>query len=1435
MIERTFKDIAEGKIEEVDHESYLASLGYSSGKNWKDLLLSKRVLIISEAGSGKTYECRNQCEQLLEKGQPAFFLELASLSNSDMRTLLSFEEEERLDQWLSSQSEVATFFLDSYDELKLSLGSFELALKKLAKSLKGQLRRARIVITTRPIPFDEQLVRKILPVPSVKVEVEVSAEAFAQIALHGTKKETHEDENEKPSPDWRTVALLPFSENQIVEFAQLQGVTDPAELLKDLKKRNALDFAKRPQDLIELSADWRDYKRIRTHRDQIAGNIDIKLKPRTDRKEPAELSMEKAKDGASRIALAMMLTRRLTIRHSVESDRGGSDAAFDPRVILPEWTDAELKALLERPLFGFASYGRVRFHHRSVAEYLASERLRALRAQGMAVSALKRLIFIETKGKMIVRHSKRAIAAWLALSEPTVFEILRKNEPEILFNEGDPESLTTSQRNQALRAFVKRHSQGGWRGLNIPGIQIHRFASLDLAGEINRLWQEGIENSEIREILLRLIDSGQIQQCSDIAFGCASDPKCDIGERLEAIDALAAVDDARLPALVAKIADDSPEWSERFARIAVMRLFPKHMSIAQMFKILPRMKSGEGRIGDLSWFLPNVITDTDWQPGELETIRDGLDDLISGDFHWQKTWPHFFSSKSHLSGLLAVTCLRGLEGEVTTEWLHASIKALTLVNHHDPHKEVFTKLTEALNNLPADQSCELFWESDAFFQSLHSVKDAGDRFAATTLGWDIRLQRERDLQWIKRSLIDAKLSHEKRAVALEAALRVGSGDEEWVKYITGLKSLVDDVPILCTKIENWIEQSNQKQEPAEWEVKQAKWKKEAKEKEARDLASWLDFWKFVSEDPETAFSNEKAGNTAWNFWHAMSRAGSRGRESGWNRKFIEQFLGKVVADRLRKTLMNEWRKYLPTLTSERPDDAKGTYLVVWQLGLAGIYAESEDPRWATKLTANEARLAARYATIELNSLPGWMETLVKAHAVEVEEILGAELETELSEKTENNFHSMLLQNISHSSEAVIALFLPRVRSWLKNRPIPPAGAESNKGEIQRLCQATDFLAKHGDFEMKSLLREIARKRMSEESTDLAFLVWLPLILRLDPEFGVGFLEDQFQGVAPSKLSDAVRVIGRILGDRHGGIGFSGALLRPQLLLRLMRLVYKQVRVQDDARHTGAYSPDDRDNAECARNNIVNALLALKGEEGWAVKQEMASDPCCAHFRDRILAMAEESWAEECDGDAFSDRQATDLDKTGEALPSTNEAMFSMMVDRLGDLDEILLLPDTPRDTWAGIDQEKQMRREIARALSHLSNGKYKIDQEAVTADEKETDIRLSSVVSEHVAVIELKLADGRPAKDLLATLEDQLVKKYMASASSRSGCLLITLAKERKWEYPDKDTKIDFTELVELLRIEAARIITKLGGTLRLHVHALDLRPRLPTESAKKK
>ena len=118
--------------------------------------------------------------------------------------------------------------------------------------------------------------------------------------------------------DWRSVGPMPFTQEEIKAFAALQCVADPEALLADIRKRDAEECAQRPQDLIELRTDWKDHRRIRSHGEQVATNVINKLKPRIDRAEKARLSPERAQEGASRLALAALLTRKLTIRHSAE-------------------------------------------------------------------------------------------------------------------------------------------------------------------------------------------------------------------------------------------------------------------------------------------------------------------------------------------------------------------------------------------------------------------------------------------------------------------------------------------------------------------------------------------------------------------------------------------------------------------------------------------------------------------------------------------------------------------------------------------------------------------------------------------------------------------------------------------------------------------------------------------------------------------------------------------------------------------------------------------------------------------------------------------------------------------------------------------------------------------------------------------------------------
>ena len=1431
MIERTFQDIPEGKVSEADQQSFLVSLGWSRGATWDDLLQSKRILMISEAGAGKTYECHERTKYLRSVGETAFRVELAALATEELRGQLDAEEETWLDAWLSSQSDVATFFLDSLDELKLTLPSFERALKRFKKCIGNQLHRARVVITMRPIPVDERLVRQILPVPPA-YSSEPKEETFAKIAMRDHLKQRDDNGIDHPAT-WRTVALMPLSDEQIVEFSRNQGVDEPDLLLEDLKNRNAQEFTRRPQDLIELCADWREHKLIRTHRDQVATNIRVKLLPRNNRDEPAELSVDKAIEGASRLALAMHMTRRLTIRHSAEADVVYGEAALDPAIILSDWQLNERKALLERPLFGFASYGRVRFHHRSVAEYLAAKRLLALRKQGMSFLALKRLLFVETKGKTIVRPSKRPVAGWLALQEDWVFELLRDNEPAVLLNEGDPESLTQPQRNQVLRAYSDRYGQGGWRGQRVPSIQVRRFASKELAGEINRIWQIGVENPEVREVLVSLIEAGCIDTCADIAFYVAREPDAYIAERITALDALVTVDDKRLNKISTDIAAADGLWPDQVARNAISRLFPKYMSVNQLCRALEWVKLDPDDVGDLTWQLPRIIATSELDYSIVEELRDGIVTLICDGIAPTNSWPRFASDRSSLSETLAAICEYGLDFCQSDRWFYASVVSLQFHPRDYGNDESITSLRRRLANLNADNTACLFWAADTFSQSLERKHPRQRYFAISAHDGPVKLRHDRDLDWVSNSLGDTTRELDERAMLLEAALLLTKDFSEWRKLAEDLKPRVIDEPSLVERIDDWLKPSKFEKQDRRQEKKIAKQKKKEMRRKAKEHKKWVSFCREISGNPADAFSPDRRWITVLNVWKVMRRVGDGSHSSGWNSQFIEEHFDKETADRFPDVLMEIWRDDLPTVPSERQAGENNT-LLRWGLGLAAIYAEAEDPDWANKISNADARLAARFALIELNGLPRWMEALSSARPTAVDEILGNELSWELEQAPEAHGNSGVLRRINDAPEIVARPFLPRLKAWLDEGGDQISDADNVVGMAERVWQVTRIISQHGEADTIARLEETARQRLGQQLPYELGLVWLLTLLRIDPSAGVDRLEDRIKTIEPAKESDAAAMFAYLFGDYWKKIDLDGERFTPQVLLRLLRLAYCHVRPQDDAKHSGSYSPDTRDFAEQARDTILSALLDSKGEEGWAAKLELVDDPLCLHFKDRILALTEEKWAQEIDADALDDQQAVALENNLEAPVSTNEAMFTIMNDRLSALDDLLLFDDSPREAWAGIEAEKVMRREIARELRRAANSTYTVDQEAVTADEKETDIRLRSTTSPHEAVIEIKLGDGHSPKDLLDAIENQLVKKYMAAENRKSGALLVTLARNREWQHPDGSGKINVEELIWSLRKEAKRVEEALGGEVGLSVHFLDLRPRLPLEGKKK-
>lgn len=74
-IERSFCDLSAAEGDLLAFEQGLQTILPSQQFGWETLSRFPRVLLISEAGSGKTYECQTRAQRLWDLGKPSFYIE----------------------------------------------------------------------------------------------------------------------------------------------------------------------------------------------------------------------------------------------------------------------------------------------------------------------------------------------------------------------------------------------------------------------------------------------------------------------------------------------------------------------------------------------------------------------------------------------------------------------------------------------------------------------------------------------------------------------------------------------------------------------------------------------------------------------------------------------------------------------------------------------------------------------------------------------------------------------------------------------------------------------------------------------------------------------------------------------------------------------------------------------------------------------------------------------------------------------------------------------------------------------------------------------------------------------------------------------------------------------------------------------------------------
>lgn len=580
-ITRRFALAEKEELRDPDYLSYFGSEPDGVYK-WPDLFEMTPLIILGEGRSGKTREFEEQIELLHKSGSYAFFLPLERLHDESLESALSTKDLKAFKAWTESPTAVAYFFLDALDELKLREGSLRTAVKKLQLACEPHFARMKLVVSCRPADWQSQLdsqhlepfcvVHKTtklsldalelpeeeqqstsLSMPMRNISRNVlnralkgvlrlfTSSASDRVAQNGhgseaffleviskseavqgqsTVKAGPDDTNTKKSPT--IVTLLPLSQNEIGAFARSYSRDNADAFCAHLETHDFWHLYRLPAEIIDALDQMATNVPLGTLEEQLRLGIQRKLRELQPNKRRA-LSADKAQQGAERVALALFLLKRRTLKIEESDDHDTLDIGD----ILTDWTPDEQQELIGKTLFDPSGVGSVRFHHRATQEYLAAMRLSHMRENGMHERDLFALLFSEVGGEGVVKPSMAPVAAWLALWHADIRRILLEREPSLLFRQGLPSALSMDIRAEVLRAYIPQYAGKGWCRAGIGHDELRRVAHPNLGVVVRELWENAYTGHDSLELLLEMIWLAPMPDCTDLSLAAALDDTLD--------------------------------------------------------------------------------------------------------------------------------------------------------------------------------------------------------------------------------------------------------------------------------------------------------------------------------------------------------------------------------------------------------------------------------------------------------------------------------------------------------------------------------------------------------------------------------------------------------------------------------------------------------------------------------------------------------------------------------------------------------------------------------------------------------------------------------------------------------------------------------------------------------------------------------------------
>lgn len=1395
--------------DKADSENFsLFERGFYGDAGWSELLKYQRVVVLAEAGSGKSRELEEKAKALEAACDFAFHSTVQNVARDGLAVAIGSRAAKRLADWLES-TKTAWFFIDSIDEAKLDHIKLSEALRRLADGIGDGLPRARIILSGRynNWEFRADLERLLLALPlaaSLSQPTEHQLSPIIQI-IRNERQTEQEKAAEKPL----VVLMAPLDEKRVRIFAHDQGVTNVDTFIAAIDTANLWSLAQRPMDLGWLVDYWsknscfgRFAEMLETSLRQRLGESDVSRAGRDI------IDVERAFLALERIGTTMVFGRDDRLELPDSNVDLASLPALKLHELLPDWPGEHQARLLTRPVFDPASLGRLRLHNdnEGVVRGFLTARWLHRRLQGNApITEVFDLLFGEADGLSIVLPSAQETGAWLSIWEPTIASEVIRRDPALLLTAGDPGSLDRAVRVHALQALIDQLAAGHNRHGLLDPDTLRRFATPDLVPAVRESWERHKDCDEVRRLLLHIVELGRLKDCALLAVEAVSGSFDDRSTLLFGARALAVTaTDVEIGSFIELTKDASSLANEAVLWETFDLFFPRFLSVDDFLAIVARISTEFGRTRQLRWQGQNVIERLASKT-ELERLLQGLMRIavapVNADNHAIAE-----PQDRRLAALVQAAASRLIQLTPLREANRTVIDAaiwLTQGRHH-PRRfedEQFLPMLCA----SAERRRLGLWHAAFTLEHHPSIVRWSETLTnigqLELAGWSPGLRPE-DVTWL---LEDARLEGEplRRRLAIDALLRLWRDANSPDALLQQIRAVAATDSETVKAVEAWLTPRRLSPEEVQFNRSYARSERRRATQQLIADQSWIDFIDKMKSDPRQLRIppiDLKPGHIdgrLFGLWQLLY-------QTFWNSSgyAIDEFgdlagiLGPDLCREMRDAIVKFWHGHTPTLTSSRPANARNQVNSIDCMAIAGVSFEAkDDPDWARKLSPGEATIAAQLSTLELNGFPHWLKALAATWFDQVRDVFLIEV----------NDHRALapgqhgfIDKIAHAGPEIAALLSPATITYVTDH--------LHIAEVE-LAKALDLIGTALPITgPPTAFLSVALARFTAATNDAEAALYLGFCFRLEPAQAIQALSDKLNALKfPSQKRLVEHVLPRVFGDRMFQTGIDPKVLPFDVLQRLVNIAFRTIRHEDDNVHESSFTPDQRDAAERARSDLFNQLLATPGRPTLDALKRLGQEPSVPITPGRLAGMILKRAAEDAEHAPWVASEAHAMEQQFDTAPRTPHDLQLVALRRISNISHDLYHAEFAQgQTVKALPNEREVQKWIATALRQCQGRAYTLTREPHVVDEKEPDIRFQSNATEASMPIEIKVAESWSLADLRAALVTQLAGRYLRVRDQRHGVLLLVHQKTRPKGWPDgAGLCLSFTEVVATLRSEA--------------------------------